>query len=755
MAAPQNAQSFIQLLEKSGLLPADALRAELAKIGERGGLSESPDKLARILIQRGLITRYQAAQLLTGRYKGFVLSKYTILDLIGTGGMGRVYLAEHRVMHRKVALKVLPKSKASEPSAIARFEREAQAIAALNHRNIVQAYDIDREGEIHFLVMEYVEGTSAQELVKRRGRIPWRQAAEYARQAALGLAQAHRAGLVHRDVKPANLLIDKDGTVKVLDMGLAMFFDPETGSSRSPLPDESVVGTADYLAPEQTINSHRVDIRADLYALGGTLYFMLTSQPPFPGGSVVQKLEAHRSKSPRPVRDLSNDVPSELVAVVDRMMAKDPADRFQSPVQVEAALRPFASNVPVAETGFTEPLVQSPADDDVPLFESVEGGGSSEMATDEDVVDFFAQLPETGVQLSTSGKLGRVKSAIAAGRPEVVTQSSWHFPRRWVMSAGVALGLGLAALIGTWFLQFGIGTNPEKAGGKSSAANKTDQTVGPATTAQKAFLVPSRNYPQLDVALSEVGANETVLIKEPGPWKTLTLKVSPAFFDEKHNVTIAAERPNTVLVRTQADGGPLVLIDRTRGFTLRNLVFDGGGRPGPLVEIRGPDVGGLTIDGCSFRNYRGLAISIVSADGAEASPIRLRGLTFHSSDAASVAVQVGLRGGKPPGSRHLLIEGCRFVGPFSSAIWITEPAAFCLIDNNSIAVGDTGILLDAAITNSNQLAIRRNHFENLKFDVRGASAPELAKTWQSGGNRWTSVAQKADSPSGRAEPTKK
>ena len=200
--------------------------------------------------------------------------------------MGRVYLGEHTIMKRQVALKILPKTMGADPASLARFYREARAVAALNHPNIVQAYDIDQEGELHYIVMEYVEGLSIQAYIKQNGRLPWPEACTCICQAADALQHAHLAGLIHRDIKPGNLLIDKSNTVKLLDLGLAVFHE-DTDEEGEPLTltnDENVLGTADYLAPEQALDSHNVDIRADIYSLGGTFYFMLTTSVPFPRG---------------------------------------------------------------------------------------------------------------------------------------------------------------------------------------------------------------------------------------------------------------------------------------------------------------------------------------------------------------------------------------------------------------------------------------------------------------------------------------
>jgi len=236
-----------------------------------------------------------------------------------------------------VAIKVLPKHRVSDTSYLARFHREAQAAAALDHRNIVRAYDVDNDGDVHFLVMEYVEGQDLQQMVKCQGPLDYPQAADYVRQAADGLAHAHQAGLIHRDVKPANLLVDSHSVVKILDLGLARF----TGEDRASLTvqyDENVLGTADYLAPEQAIDSHGVDARADIYSLGCAFYYLLSGHPPFPDGTLPQRLMAHQKESPPSILKDRPDAPAGLLEICTRMMAKRPADRYQSASEVAAAL---------------------------------------------------------------------------------------------------------------------------------------------------------------------------------------------------------------------------------------------------------------------------------------------------------------------------------------------------------------------------------------------------------------------------------
>jgi serine/threonine protein kinase len=289
------------------------------------------------MIRDGVLTHFQAEQLLQGKWRRFTIGKYKVLERLGSGGMGSVYLCEHKLMRRRVAVKVLPAAKAAEPSSLERFYREARAVASLDHPNIVHAYDIDQDETLHFLVMEYVDGSSLQDIIKKTGPMDPNRAAHYIWQATLGLEHAHAAGLVHRDIKPGNLLIDRGGTVKILDMGLARFFNDEEDILTKKY-DENVLGTADYLAPEQAVDSHEADTRADIYSLGATFYYMLTGRTPFEEGTIAQKLIWHQTRQPKPVTAYRNDVAPELVTIIQKMMAKQPEDRYQHPRELSQAL---------------------------------------------------------------------------------------------------------------------------------------------------------------------------------------------------------------------------------------------------------------------------------------------------------------------------------------------------------------------------------------------------------------------------------
>src|SRR5229473_2312137 len=369
MPAPTTVEELIDIAKKSGVVEDKRLDAAIAKLRAAGTLPKEPGKLAGILVRDGVLTHFQAEQFLQGRWRRFTIGKYKVMEKLGSGGMGNVYLCEHKFMRRRAAVKVLPAAKAEDPSSLERFYREARAVAALDHPNIVRAYDIDQDDKLHFLVMEYVDGASFQELIKKFGPMDITRAAHYIRQAAVGLEHAHQtAGLVHRDVKPGNVLVDRTGIVKVLDMGLARFFHDEEDVLTKKY-DESVLGTADYLAPEQALDSHGVDIRADIYSLGATFYFLLTGSTPFSEGTVAQKLIWHQTRQPKSVVVLRPEVPAELAAVVEKMMAKDPAQRYQTPAEVVEALTPW-----------TQQPIPPPPEKEMPRLSPAAMGSMSEIS---------------------------------------------------------------------------------------------------------------------------------------------------------------------------------------------------------------------------------------------------------------------------------------------------------------------------------------------------------------------------------------
>ncbi len=328
-------REFAELTRKSRLVSTGELKKAIDRVksANHGHLPSDHQPLAKQLIGDQLLTDWQYEKLLAGKYRGFFLGKYRLLSLLGAGGMGAVYLANHDAMQRQVAIKVLSSKRLNEPTYLERFYREARSVAALDHNNIIRAYDVDRDGDTHFFVMEYVPGIDLRKRVRSADQpLPIDVVVDYIRQAARGLQHAHAMGLIHRDVKPANLLINDQGTVKILDLGLARIADDDGSITEDH--DQRVMGTADYLAPEQAINSHAVDARADIYGLGCTLFFAVTGRPPFCEGTLAQRIACHQTLKPPWLPDLRTDCPQQLARICQEMLQKSPDDRISSAAEL-------------------------------------------------------------------------------------------------------------------------------------------------------------------------------------------------------------------------------------------------------------------------------------------------------------------------------------------------------------------------------------------------------------------------------------
>lgn len=344
MEAPQNADDFITLLEKSRLTSPGKIIDTTNRFGLRD--KSNPKEVAARFIKEGLITKFQAERILKGSIRGLVIDDYRVVEILGFGGMGMVYVAEEKSTNWQIALKVLSDKFRGNDATKSRFQLEAEAGMKLDHPNIVHTRAIheteDIYGPIHYVVMDLVKGVSLLEQLLLQGALPWQQACDVVLQAAEGLQHAHDSGMVHRDVKPENLLIRSNGTVKVLDFGLAMIDDSDEEFTMAMIHGQDCLGTADYVAPEQTINSYTVDARADIYSLGCTFYAALTAKLPFPAKTNAEKIGAHRTKQPRSIRDISPNVPEKVDLIVRKMMAKRPENRISSASELVGHLKPLA-----------------------------------------------------------------------------------------------------------------------------------------------------------------------------------------------------------------------------------------------------------------------------------------------------------------------------------------------------------------------------------------------------------------------------
>lgn len=317
---------FLLTLERSRLLDQSKVNSARARLDphERDDLAA----VIRALVERRLLTRFQASKILAGKSGPFFLGNYKIMRQLGEGGMGKVYYARHTETRRKAAIKVLPpKRAAAERNALLRFRREADMNLRLSHPHVAEAVEVGEDAGVHFMVMEFIPGLNLYEMVHRGGPLRVWDAARLFSEVAHGLGHIHQFGVIHRDIKPSNIMVTPDGTAKLLDLGLSRGSDDEDDPLTKP---GTVVGTLDYIAPEQASAVSQADQRSDIYALGCTLYFAVSRRMPFAGGDLMSKIYRHRMEEPEPLEKFARHVPKEFGALVRKMMAKDPADRYQT-----------------------------------------------------------------------------------------------------------------------------------------------------------------------------------------------------------------------------------------------------------------------------------------------------------------------------------------------------------------------------------------------------------------------------------------
>lgn len=402
--------------------------------------SAAESDLAEKLIEMGLLNRWQADQMLQGHWD-FRLGPYKLIDSLGYGGMGQVFKAEHTIMGRVVAVKVLPRSK-STPDAIANFHREVRMQAQLDHENLVRAHDAGFDKQVHFLVTEYVPGTDLRKLVRREGALGMTAGASIIMQAARGLEYAHKRNLLHRDIKPGNILVTPDGKAKVSDLGLASFFTEDRVDDPR---KNKVVGTADYTAPEQIENPGMASISSDIYSLGCTLYYAVTGKVPFPGGSHREKWKAHRTKTPIDPRRLNGELSAEFCKFIEFLMAKQPEKRPASAAEV--------ARLCMAWIDEASPLIAHEAAEPNMAYRSAAGFESSDSSlhlsgsSPSWTPSFSDSDPDDSSQISSSRT-----SATPSVEEDLTTLSDDEFtipPALFalILIGGVVMLLGLAALI--------------------------------------------------------------------------------------------------------------------------------------------------------------------------------------------------------------------------------------------------------------------------------------------------------------------
>jgi serine/threonine protein kinase len=780
MPAPTSAQELIDLAKKSGVVEEKRLEGVLAKLRANNAFPTEPGKLAGILVRDGVLTHFQAEQFLQGRWRRFTIGKYKVMEKLGSGGMGNVYLCEHKFMRRRAAVKVLPAAKAEDPSSLERFYREARAVAALDHPNIVRAYDIDQDDKLHFLVMEYVDGASLQELIKKFGPMDITRAAHYIRQAAIGLQHAHQAaGLVHRDIKPGNVLVDRAGIVKVLDMGLARFFHDEEDVLTKKY-DESVLGTADYLAPEQALDSHGVDIRADIYSLGATFYFILTGSTPFSEGTVAQKLIWHQTRQPKSVVSQRPEVPAELAAVVEKMMAKEPAQRYQTPAEVVEALAPWtqqpippppekemprlspaamgsmseisigsglhglpptvsrptavpspaptrAGTAPSAKPpstlsppSSTPPRAQgkptSPAAKTAPsLRESVSKNEGIAVAASPR--DENGGVPWDKLTNDTDNPLARVDTIVYGPRSHVSkVEGIQRLPYFWYfVGAGVFLLIILLGIL--WAVYHG---GPESKKGASTRSTARIFYVTPQKSKADDFLT-------IKDALVRARPGDRVLIQKDLHEEHLQVE------DGRYGkgVLLEGQSPNggRTIWRLPKNSKEKALLElhNTEGLAVKGFALDGENRLDDLVVLFG-ECPGLTLESVECQGFKHSAVNILHCTGTAERPVALMGLRATTVNKAEAALLFNHRESitKPHGNDHIRVSDCVFVGPFSAAVELIGPERDLEFRGNRFFGAENGFLYKPSkAANPLQMTIASNTLCKLQTGLALESLPEL------------------------------
>jgi serine/threonine protein kinase len=626
---PQNCRFWLAVT-RCNLIDEETLRRFWESIPpEKRTLDGVDRRMARAAVQAGKLTIWQAQQILAGRWMGLRIGKYVLLDLIGQGGMGRVYLARDTRLHRPVAIKILSRERMSNPRALARFRREAKVGAQLQHENLVRIYDEGEALGVHYLVMEYIEGKNVARLVSEMVRIPPPAAADIARQVALGLQHLHEKGLLHRDVNPMNILVDNHGTAKLTDLGLAIDLeDAEDQVTR----DGATVGTFDYISPEQARHPRSIDIRADIYSLGCTLYHMIAGHVPFPVPTLAEKLYAQQTMQPEPLQHQVPEVSRELDEIVQKMMRKLPEERYAQPRDVARALEPHAQRLGEVASASTidQPAAEmdlfsstpAPAQEKAPPGDSQlvaavveEGAGSgaeSERsgagagADDSDPLDFISRIdfglePGLGSNTTTSGQEWK--------RPELP-----KIPRPVVLGIAGVLGVLLLATGLVILLRSG-GDDRTGSAGKTqgvpavSGSQRTASPGGLGSEKERPFLV---YYHQDQTEQSEATIEDAIRramgrlaeIRVRGKGRIIIPRMSGAQRITRDLTMRAAEGAAPTLVLSMDGTHPWLLVSGNARLTLSNLDIvaesaaetRASGVPSSLIEADGS----VLIQRCTF-----------------------------------------------------------------------------------------------------------------------------------------------------------
>jgi serine/threonine protein kinase len=499
-------EQFVERLESSGLMSA----GEVSSVTDNLASDLQPQdvkELAKLLVRERRLTKYQAAAVYQGRIDTLVLGNYVVLDKIGAGGMGEVLKAQHKVMKRIVAVKVLPSKSLKNADSIQRFQREVQAAAQLNHPNIVVAHDADAADGVHFLVCEFVDGKDLSEIVKDNGPLPVQQAVECMIQAARGLQYAHEHGVVHRDIKPGNMLLAKDGTVKILDMGLARMAgnelsDADNADAGRLTQSGQVMGTVDYMSPEQAEDTRSADERSDIYSLGCTLCRILTGEPPFAGETMMKTLISHRESEIPSLRHSRADVPIKLDLVFKKMLAKSPDDRHQSMADVVADLEgSLTKDRPPERRVAAEPRSDSALTE---FFDQIQ---TEKVATRpktavraQETINRAPATEDTGDRIQTMESKQRPRVATVEHSEPAIVAQSYLTRRKILIGAAIGGSLLLVAIIAIALSLVGsddhVDLSGKDPGEVAQAKDNEVADVGPDTSLDRAAPVDAAKPPK-------------------------------------------------------------------------------------------------------------------------------------------------------------------------------------------------------------------------------------------------------------------
>ena len=765
MPAPVSNDELADVILKSGVIEEPKLRAYIKKLSDSAdGLPTDPNKMGGLMVRDGILTYFQAEQLLQGKWKRFTIGKYKVLERLGVGGMGQVFLCEHKLMKRKVAVKVLPVAKSSDPASLQRFYREARAVAAVDHPNLVRAYDIDQDGDLHYLVMEYVDGINLHDLVRKFGTVDILRACHYTFGSVVGLHHAHEMGLVHRDIKPANILVDRTGVVKILDMGLARFFNPDEDDMLTKKFDESVLGTADYLAPEQAIDSSTVDIRADIYGLGGTFYYMLTGFPPFPEGSIAQKLLWHQTKMPKAIRAYRPEVPEALAALVDKMMAKDLANRFQTPTELMEALAPWVQTPIPPPPEHEMPQISLAAMGGVPGRAApgsgaplATGPGSNSLYTTPAPLAPGSPVPTAKATIATTtlpaipaglsygpapvapsvpavwGSIQNTDIPTKGEKPSQISRSrsSRNLQKPAAKKSGrsriwIAAGIGVLVVAGTvagllvW---------------KPWAAKKEDSTPTQVLAESRKIYVtasgtspdPSNTRKTLREAIGSARSGDVILLLDSN-YESPSLRLGSGKTPLKQ-IRIESATGKTVSwtfkVDPRASSEAALEFLNVEDVTLDGIAFEinGGANSGVLVSGRCP---GVTFQNITVKNPKSSGFRLVNLVAEANRPLRV--LKSRVLGTASYDTGVSIQANANLSTQFVQIIDSRLEGPGKDAFKIDGSALGIEIRNNRILGFETGLHVVGTIPADKPFSVKveRNTFHSISGSGAALDGPLAA-----------------------------